>query len=322
LHFRASSPAALRRRILSTPFREPTVMKDMSPCVSTIIATMAAPERAALVQRAVLSVRRASTLPVVLIVVINGDRGDPALIAWLRAQHDVQLDILAEPSLPKALLRGRELVETPYFSTLDDDDEYLANALDLRLETICESGADVVVTNGFRDCSGMMERSYDTLGKVPANPLEELFRTAWLHNGNALYRSDSVGREFFADHHAYAEWTWLAYRLALRGKRIAVLETPTFVYYDTPGSLSKSVACREAYMLLYRRMLDADPPPAVVRHIRRRIQSGWHDLSCYALDQGQRLEALRCHLYSLAAGGLRYFSFSRRLLPGWPKRVV
>jgi hypothetical protein len=280
---------------------------------------MAAPERAELVQRAVLSVRRSSALPVTIIVVVNGNRSDPGLVAWLREQHDVQLEILAQPSLPHALLRGRELVRTPYFSTLDDDDEYLGNAIDLRLEAIRESGADLVVTNGFRYCSGTIERSYDTLEKVSANPLEELFRTTWLHNGNALYRSDSVGREFFADHHAYAEWTWLAYRLALTGKRIAVLETPTFIYYDTPGSLSKSAAYRAAYISLYRKMLEANPPPAVVRCIKRRIQAGWHDLSCDALDHGRRLEALRCHVRSLAAGGVRYFSFGRRLLPGWPK---
>jgi hypothetical protein len=283
---------------------------------------MAAPERAGLLQRAVLSVRRSSTLPVTIIVVVNGNRSDPQLLAWLREQHDVQLEILAQPSLPNALLRGRELVRTPYFSTLDDDDEYLGNAIDLRLQTIRESGADVVVTNGFRYRSGTIRLSYDTLGKVPANPLEELFRTTWLHNGNALYRSDAVGREFFADHHGYAEWTWLAYQLALRGRHIAVLEIPTFVYYDTPGSLSKSAAYRDAYMSLYRRMLEANPPPAVVRHIKRRIQAGWHDQSCFALDQGRRLEALRCHIYSLAAGGLRYFSFGRRLLPGWPKGIA
>jgi hypothetical protein len=318
----ASSPGKLALPDPVIAFGEKIVPNEATPTVSTIIATMAATERFSLVQRAVLSVRRSSRLPVTIIVVVNGKRSDPALVAWLREQPDVQLEMLAQPSLPHALLRGRELVRTPYFSTLDDDDEYLGNAIDLRLEALEQTGADVVVTNGFRYGSGTLERSYDTLGKVPANPLEELFHMAWLHNGNALYRSDSVGREFFADHHAYAEWTWLAYKLALAGKRIAVLETPTFIYYDTPGSLSKSVACCGAYLSLYRRMLDANPPPAVVRHIKRRIQSGLHDQSCYALDQGKHLEALRFHIRSLTAGGLRYFSFGRRLLPGWPKRVV
>jgi glycosyltransferase involved in cell wall biosynthesis len=298
------------------------VKKDVSPCVSTIIATMAAPNRAMLLQRAVRSVRQSSTLPVTIIVVVNGDRGDPEVMAWLRQQDDVTLEILKEPSLPAALLRGRELVQTPYFSTLDDDDEYLGSAIDLRLAAIRESGADVVVTNGFRYSSGTTRLSYDTLRKVPQNPLEELFYTTWLHNGNALYRSDSVGREFFANYHAYAEWTWLAFNLALKGKCIAVLETPTFIYYDTPGTLSKSSAYRTSFLPLYRKMLDAGPPPAVVRQIKRRIQSAWHDQSCQALDQGWRREALRCHFHSLATGGLRYFSYGRRLLPGWPTRMV
>lgn len=293
-----------------------------SPTVSTIIATMAAPERGPMLQRAIASVRRSSAMPVAIIVVVNGPGADPAVIGWLKDQPDVQLDIVSLPSLPNALLRGRELVRTPYFSTLDDDDEYLGNAIDLRLGVMQESGADVVVTNGFRRGHEGDRLSYQSLSRVPGNPLEELFRTTWLHNGNALYRSDSVGREFFADHHAYAEWTWLAYNLALKHKRIAVSETPTFIYHDTPGSLSKSAAYRAAYMSLYRKMLAANPPPAVVKCIKRRIQSGWHDESCHALDHGRRLEAVRYHFHSLAAGGLRYFSFGRRLLPGWPKRIA
>ena len=102
--------------------------KEMPPFVSTIIATMAAPERAELVRRAVLSVRRGSELPVTIIVVVNGKRSDPELVDWLRRQPDVKLEIVAQPSLPNALLRGRELVRTPFFSTLDDDDEYLSDA--------------------------------------------------------------------------------------------------------------------------------------------------------------------------------------------------
>lgn len=283
---------------------------------------MAAPERGALLQRAVMSVRCSSSRPVEIIVVVNGARSDPAVVDWLKDQPDVQLEILAQPSLPNALLRGRELVRTSYFSTLDDDDEYIGHALDLRLGLMQETGADVVVTNGFRRCAAGDELSYPSLLGVPVNPLEELFRMTWLHNGNALYRSHSVGREFFADHHAYAEWTWLAYNLALRGKRIAVSEVPTFLYHDTPGSLSKSAVYRSAYLSLYDRMLEANPPPPIVRHIRHRIQAEWHDQSCLALGEGRRLEALRCHVHSLAAGGLRYFSFGRRLLPGWPQRIA
>lgn len=282
---------------------------------------MAAPERGALLRRAVASVRCSSSRPVAIIVVVNGSRSDPAVVDWLRDQPDVQLEIVAQPSLPNALLRGRQLVATPYFSTLDDDDEYLGHAIDLRLGIMQETGADVVVTNGFRRGAGIDELSYPSLLGVPENPLEALFRMTWLHNGNALYRSDSVGPEFFANHHAYAEWTWLAYNLALTGKRIAVSEAPTFLYHDTPGSLSKSAVYRTAYLSLYERMLQANPPPAIIRHIRHRIQAEWHDQSWHALAEGRRLEALRCHVHSLAAGGLRYFSFGRRLFPGWPQRI-
>lgn len=293
----------------------------LRPSVSTIIATMAAPERAALLKRAVTSVRHASIGPIAIIVVVNGDRSDPMLCSWLQAQQDIHLEVVAIPSLPNAVLRGRELVKTEFFSTLDDDDEYVTGGIDIRLEAMSSgSRPDVVVTNGHRRVQGLDILSYTRLEQVPTSPLEALFHTTWLQSGNALYRSATVGTELFSDHHAYAEWTWLAFLLALNGKRIAVVDVPTFICHDTPGSLSKSTAYRDASLALYWRMLEASPPPAVVRLIQRRIQAAWHDRSYHALTEGKNWEALRYHLRSLAgAGGFRYLSFSRRLLPGWPK---
>jgi len=291
-----------------------------APRISTIIATMASPERGAELRRAVASVRAASRAPVNLIVVVNGSRSDPQVVAWLQAQRDIVLVIDPMPSLPNALLRGRMLVETAFFSTLDDDDEYTPGALDLRLAAIeAAPGYDLVVTNGHRRSGGRDVLSYTTLAQVPVAPLAELFRTTWLQSGNALYRAASVGVEFFADYHAYAEWTWLGFRLAHAGRRIGVLETPTFLCHDTPGSLSKSSAYRGAYMALYRRMLAVAPPAEVAQLIQRRIMAAWHDQSCQALDEGRLGEAWRCHLRSMAKPwGLRYLSYSRRLLPGWP----
>lgn len=280
---------------------------------------MASPERGALLQRAIASIRSASRHPVAIIVIVNGTRSEPDVLEWLRAQPDVQLDIMPEPSLPHALLRGRQLVKTPFFSTLDDDDEYLEGAIDLRLAVLEEARADLVVCNGYKRRNGIDRLVYPTLSRVPSNPLEELFTLVWLQSCNALYRTERVSEAFFADYHPYAEWSWLGYNLALQGRLIAFTDLPTYVCHDTPGSLSKSTAYRTAYMSLYDKMLTLAPSRAVARQIRRRIQAAWHDQSCQALDEGKHLEAWRCHLLSLVAGGLRYLTYSRYLLPGWPK---
>jgi glycosyltransferase involved in cell wall biosynthesis len=186
--------------------------------VTTIIPTMATRERAPALRRAVESIRRSSTEAVEIIVVVNGARSDAELCEWLRSQPDVHFEYVAQPSAPNAVLRGRELVRTPFFSTLDDDDEYLDGALDIRLAAI-ESApdVDVVVTNGYLHCAGTDARYYDDLAQVPHDPLASLFASNWLHNCNTLFRSATIGREYFADFHPFVEWTWLAFRLAMAG---------------------------------------------------------------------------------------------------------
>lgn len=289
--------------------------------VSTIIATMAAPERAHLLKRAIESIRRASIHPIKVIVVVNGNRSDAALCAWLKIQPDVRLELIPTPSLPNAILRGRDLVETEFFTTLDDDDEFLEGGIDLRLAAMRDhSLPDVVVTNGYRSAKGLNTLTFDNLKAVSTAPLAALFQETWLQSCNSLYRSTSVGPAYFADYHDYAEWTWLAYKLALAGKRIFALEAPTYLCHDTPASLSKSKAYAMAYTSLFDRMLALQPPRAIVQQIRRRRAATWHDHSVQALNEGKTLQAILCHLRSLPTlGGARYLSYTRRLLPGWPK---
>lgn len=289
--------------------------------VSIIIATMAAAERASSLQRAIASVRAASSQPVQLIVVVNGNRRDPALLQWLSEQPDVQVAVSPPPSLPQALLRGRELVTTPYFGTLDDDDEFLPGTLDERLARLCAADQpDLVVSNGIRRSAEGDRQTYASLDNVQQQPLAALFQRTWLQSCNGLYRSTSVGPAFFADYHAYAEWTWLAFCLAQAGKRIAALDVLTYICHDTPGSLSKSPAYAAAYQDLYRRMMARRPPPDILNLVQRRLGASWHDVSVNALAEGRLLLAWKAHWQSLLApGGSRYLAYSRRLLLGWSR---
>jgi hypothetical protein len=55
------------------------------------------------------------------------------------------------PSAPNAVKRGREFIKTPFFSTLDDDDEYLPGSTDLKLAVLKSNPKlDLIVTNGYR----------------------------------------------------------------------------------------------------------------------------------------------------------------------------
>lgn len=287
----------------------------MEPVLSVIIPTMASAERAIQLRRAIASVRASSAAPVRIIVVVNGARRDPALCGWLDAQEDVRRESVAAASAPGAVLHGRLLVDTEFFSTLDDDDEYLPGASDAKIALLrADPGADLLVTNAYLCRAGAARLCHRRLAEVRADPLACLMRFNWLSSGNALYRTAAVGVPYFQDYHPYAEWTWLAYRLALDGRRVAILERPTCRHHDTAQSLSKSLDYVLAYLPLFQRMLERAPPPPIRRMIERKLAAAHHDACFAALRAGRRLDAWRHHWRSLARrGGLRYLAATRHL---------
>ena len=288
--------------------------------VTVIIPTIAVKEKEHLLRRAIDSIRRSATEQVRIITVVNGGRADPGICQWLKSQPDIQYERVATPSLPLAILRGRELVQTPFFSMLDDDDEYLIGGTDMKLSAFASCAeADIVITSGLRRSGEIDEPALASIELVPLAPLPSLFESNWLSSCNALYRSSSFPPSFFADTHPYAEWTWLAFKLALAGKQLVAINQPTFRSHDTPGSLSKSEPYYVAYQALYRRMLDLNPPIDIVRTIRVRMSADWHHQSFRALSRGDRLDAIVCHVRSLMLpGGLRFLTYTRRLVPRWP----
>lgn len=278
---------------------------------------MASRHREALLKRAIESIRASSGNPVRIIVVVNGYHFEIEVCDWLKSQPDIQFEYLATPSAPGAVLRGRELVQTDFFSTLDDDDEYLPHSMDIKLAALkLDSHADFLVGNAFVHSSdGIDSLLYDRLTDVPSSPLECLMRFNWLSSGNALFRTQSVGPSYFKDYHPFAEWTWLAYKLVLDGKRVSTLNEPVCRHNDTAGSLSKSGAYSLSYMSLFLRMLACAPPSQIERMIHRKMGAAYHDASVAALHKGRKLDAWRYHWQSLVEiDGLKYLSYTRHLL--------
>ena len=283
---------------------------------TTIIPTLCQIERREAILRAVESIHRASVSPVKILLVVNGQRFDPRLLASMRLRKDIEIIQISEGSLIKAHLVGRQAVVTEYFSFLDDDDEYLPGALDIRLSVLEKNPrADLVVTNGYSFAAGSDRILYANLAKVESNPLMELLSENWLHNCNHLFRTASVTEKFFENAHAYMEWTWLAFRLALSKMSVSTIDIPTFRYHDTPGSLSKSSRFLRSRVDLLHRMLATTPGRQVERIVRQRLTAAWHDISVHELGQGNRMEAARAHFNSLRSHwtGLKYLSYTRRL---------
>jgi glycosyltransferase involved in cell wall biosynthesis len=292
-----------------------TISSDHAKC-TVIIPTLATADRADSLKRAIRSAGQGNCIKPKIIVLVNGRHYCEHLLSELKESSEAHLIRSSASSLAEALLAGRREVSTPFFSFLDDDDEYLPGAIDARL-AILEASPEisVVVTNGFRHVQGQDQLAMQNLPNIPQDPLYALFQENWLASCGGLFRTRNVPVDTFLDIHHLREWTWIAFRLASEEFKIASLDIPTFRIHDTPASASKS----EKYLLsqvgLYQRMLSMPPRPDIARIIRRRLPQAWHDVSSHHMEKGALDLAWTSHLKSLRhPAGWKYLSYTRKLL--------
>ena len=283
--------------------------------VSVIIATAARAERAAALRRAIDGVAALEPTPEI-IVVVNGSGCDPSVVRWLQSDRRVRYDYQTLGSYPAAQRRGRELVRTPFFAFLDDDDELLEGSLARRLARMAAPDApDVVVSAGLRH-DGRSERPY--VSHLPAEGddlMLELLRENWFASSSPLFRSERVGIEFFDGQTKHYEWTLIGFRLLAAGRRFGIVDTPGFRVNDSPQSLSKNPTATLFTPVLLGRLLAMATRPAVRDALRRRLAAAHHACADFEWRAGHLGTAWRHHLKSLwLPGGMRYLTFSRHLL--------
>lgn len=281
-----------------------------------VICTLALSQRAESLRRAIDSVLLHNVSKPSVLVVVNGSRFDARVVDELNARRDIQVLKIEEGSSAAALLAGRQAIATPYFGFLDDDDEYLVGAVDVRLAAIAaESDTAVVISNGWHHSNGRDSIGMPGFGQIGDDLLLALFRENWLVSCGALYRTDAVPVHYFEDLPRHIHWTWLAFCLAQDGKRIRSLSSLTFRVYETPGSSSKSDAYFHCQVEIYQRMLAKADRSDIARLIRRRLAQAWHDVSNYYRAGGVMSKAWICHIRSVShPSGWKYLSYTRKLL--------
>lgn len=285
------------------------------PAVTVVIATAARPERAAALRRAIEGVLAQQPAPE-LVVVVNGSGFDAALDAELRADTRLRHDYQALGSYPAAQRRGRELVRTPCFCFLDDDDELLPGSIATRLARLQAADApDVVVGAGVR-AEPQGDRPYaERLPRDGEDAALELLRENWFASAAPLFRSATVGLEFFDGQTRHFEWTLLGFRLATQQRRFAFVHEPGFRIHESAVSLSKNPAGTLFSPELLARLLALTPVPALQHRLRQRLAAAHHACAELEWRSGHARSAWRHHLKSLALpGGWRYAPFTRHLL--------
>lgn len=288
----------------------------MSILITAIIPTLCTSERARLLDRAIGSLHASCRVPIKILVIVNGVKFDPVEVRRLHARTDIEVFQLSEGSAPLAAAAGRAAVRTEFFCFLDDDDELLPGALDARLGALRdEPNLDIVISGGWREYEGNLKPMIDGFELITIDPLLALLRSNWLASCGGLFRSASVGSEYFHDPHNYIEWTWLAYRLASNNLRVKGLSEPGFIVHETAASASKTTAYRLAHFGLYERMLKACVREDIRMLIRVRLASAAHDMSEFYLGELDLRSAWRWHLKSIGLPrGWRYLTYTFHLI--------
>jgi glycosyltransferase involved in cell wall biosynthesis len=283
--------------------------------ISVLIPSLADTARAALLDRAIASVLKQEGVDATPTVVVNGARRDPNVIAWLKRQSAVGLvELPFNCGLPEARLAGRDAVDAPFFATLDDDDVFLPHALATRLQPmLADDGVDVVITNGYRDTAGVQELTDPHIERFQSDPLEGLMESNWLNGDGGLFRTSSIGREFFVDL-PVIEWTHVAFKLA-QSRKIRFINTPTFINYRQPNSSSQSKRYSLERPHALREMLRWRMPPSIRRQLRQKYVMALHDTSADMLERQDFVAAWGYHLESIAQpGGVRYLGYTRHII--------
>jgi glycosyltransferase involved in cell wall biosynthesis len=317
--------ASLRPRFLARAGRI-----GVNAPTSVIIPTIASPERADALRRAIASVLKQVGAKAQPVVVVNGARFDAQLVRELRDDPRVTVLQFEEGNVSRARFEGARHAKTETFCFLDDDDELTPRSVRERLDAFGPD-VDVVVCNGVFHLHGVERIAVPRAvgDRINADPLGTLMAFNWFCSPSAMFRASTVPASLFDFRRRFFECTWMALKLLEAHKRFAYVDVCGFrIHQSTSDSAHSSKE--------YARAL-----PEFMRELRALRGFGVEytravaDRKIRALNQLSRLEmgwgnygrAWATHLRCLTArGGLRYLPYTRHLLVptgiAWPTQIA
>jgi len=287
----------------------------MKPLVSVIIPTSAGSPRVALLWRALDSLLNNQNGLVLPIVVVNGSRYISEAVESLKRRRDIRYLYLDASGPTVARLAGRKTVDTEFFGMLDDDDEYLPAAVEIRLGPLLrDASIDVVVTNGYRQANGHEVIDFPEFSTIERDPQGRLMDFAWLRSCGGLYRTETVSAKYL-DVPGSMELTYMALHLTL-SRQVLTCNVPTYRWYDdSPGSLSRTQHYMQGAPQAIRQMIALNPPGGIKRRLRQKYAASLHYLSELERASGNYRAAWHHHLKCLGSTyGITYLPYTRHLV--------
>lgn len=295
--------------------------RDGLQAVTVIMPTLARGGRALRMQRAVSSILAQSNVDARVLVVVNGTEYDQGLVERITQLDGVSVTSIPEPHQGEAIRHGRNLITTPFFAELDDDDVLLPGTLARAVARLRDSDAAAAVSNGWIEGCGNRRALIDDVAATAADPLAALEQISWLASGGAVFRTDRVEQELFDGLPRYLEWTCLALRLA-RSYPLEFLDDFGFVHFEGyPDSVWQSPECVLGRPAAIRQLLAGDMPQPLREVFTRRLRAAYNAAAIQERSRGRLAAAWRWHWQCLMSGGWRFLPFTRQLLRASNGRV-
>jgi len=285
--------------------------------IDVVIPTICDQQRAPLLMRAIDHVLSQDGVAARPIVVVNGSRVDAGALAALQARRDIHLIRIEQGNLFLARRTGFGAVRAEFFAIHDDDDFLLPGSLARRLKAFRDDPTvDWVAANGWFVKDGHEAPYIPSVEAVRRDPYGTLLDHCWLCSAGNLFRTAAINADIF-DGVPSMDITYIALRLLAEGKKLALIDEPTFKYFYYPTSLSKQDHYNLAAAQAIRTMMTLPVPGWVRRGLARKYRRAMHTLAAYHQTHGALGDAWAAHLHSIAGFPefFRFLAFTRKLLP-------
>ncbi len=293
----------------------------MRQAVDVVIRTAGRSERRTSLQRAVQSILNQQGVAARPIVVITDNL--PHLATELACEPRVKVHHVGQPTSPgRALGIGRSVIQAPFYAFLDDDDELLPSALEMRLDIMrADPAVDLVVTTGYWVSGNRRQIHIPDITRHQNDSLNGMIERCWLTSCGGLYRASAISQRHFEGLPDLCEWTYFAFRLSLERLNVRFLDLPTYNVYDTPGSLSKTEGFLEATLCVLQAMRSQPLRAAERASLERKYRAALHGAAEHYRQANQLAKAWRFHLRSVKPPYmLRYGAYTRKLL--WTRKTA
>ena len=283
--------------------------------ITVIIPTAARKNRKLKLLKAIDSVLSQRGVRAIPFVLVNGDTFDNELNEALKRRSDIRYIYLAEPSQVKAVAFGVNNVTTKYFSFLDDDDEYLEDALITRLMPMLQDEhIGLSVTNGYKHGVGDEYLFPFDEKEFSLKPLESLLISPWLTSCSGLFKTSLIDPKIFHHSYSYLEWTYLASVLS-HNTKIHFDKTPTFLINLSENSLSSSPLMEVTRARLMHEISKKPIPDNLVSKFVSKKFAALHMASESYLRNNEIIKAWRYHVMCIfSINGFKYITYTYKLV--------